>query len=384
MQKKYPSGFHDARLSQKNFALPSEKVSIIICCRNEEHNLNTLLKSIVSLDLTKLNSEFIFVDDRSSDSTLEILSTFKAKHHKIFPDMRVIRITECPPNQSPKKHALTTGILNSKGSLILCTDADVELGENWVKSMISPFCDSQVEIILGYSPYKKSKSLVDLFLQVETDTTAILYLSKALSGKPYMGVGRSLAYRKKCFERVGGFDSHMDVLSGDDDLFIQSTATSCNTSVVFNSESIVYSTPPDSFIKWIRQKKRHVKASIKYSFSVKIFLSVFHGSQILFYLLFFVLLTIQINLNFIILGFMSFLILKVLGLSLFRQLTQKEIGLNIINFVKNLTGEFLSPIYYIIVGLYSFLGSVIQNIIEPGIIKRPIRQGFCGKLDTWK
>jgi poly-beta-1,6-N-acetyl-D-glucosamine synthase len=67
-------------------------------------------------------------------------------------------------------------------------------------------------------------TLVNLFTQMDSLLTAMLYLSFAIKKAPYMGVGRNLSYRKSLFLRVKGFASHLHILSGDDDLFVRDTA----------------------------------------------------------------------------------------------------------------------------------------------------------------
>ena len=72
---------------------------------------------------------------------------------------------------------------------------------------------------------------------------AVQYLSFALAGIPYMGVGRNLAYQKSLFYENNGFISHYTIPSGDDDLFINRVASRSNTSVMLNPGSFAYSEP---------------------------------------------------------------------------------------------------------------------------------------------
>ncbi|HBK82800.1 MAG TPA: glycosyl transferase family 2, partial [Flavobacterium sp.] len=69
--------------------------------------------------------------------------------------------------------------------------------------------------------YEKIKnSFLNKIIRFETVLTAIQYFSWAKVGKPYMGVGRNLAYKKSVFFDNRGFMNHMKIKSGDDDLFI--------------------------------------------------------------------------------------------------------------------------------------------------------------------
>jgi hypothetical protein len=137
--------------------------------------------------------------------------------------------------------------------------------------------------VLGYGAYLKKKSLFNRLIRYDTFLVAQQYLSFALSGITYMGTGRNLAYRKELFFKNKGFARHYHILSGDDDLFINEVAKSGNTAVEIQKESFTFSEPVTSFVKWMRQKRRHMSTAYKYKSRHKFLLGLFHISQILFY-----------------------------------------------------------------------------------------------------
>src|SRR6185436_19414615 len=114
-----------------------------------------------------------------------------------------------------------------------------------------------VEIVLGYGAYHKTKGLLNKLIRFETFHTALQYLSYALAGVPYMGVGRNLSYKKDLFLRNKGFASINHVPSGDDDLFINKVATKKNTKVLIDRDAITRSIPKTTWGAWLRQKARH-------------------------------------------------------------------------------------------------------------------------------
>ena len=79
-----------------------------------------------------------------------------------------------------------------------------------------------------------------------------------------MGVGRNLGYRKDLFMEHGGFKSHLDLQSGDDDLFVNEVAHKANTGVVLGDAAITRSEPKTSWQAWWRQKRRHLTTGIRY------------------------------------------------------------------------------------------------------------------------
>lgn len=94
-------------------------LSIIAPVYNEEENLEDLYKALIH-NLSKLdaNYEVIFVDDGSTDSSLEILK-------KIAKESRQIKIYSFRKNRG-KAEALTLGFQKAKGDLIVTLDADLQ------------------------------------------------------------------------------------------------------------------------------------------------------------------------------------------------------------------------------------------------------------------
>jgi len=139
--------------------------------------------------------------------------------------------------------------------------------------------------VLGYSPYYKTGNFLNPFIRFETIKTATNYLSLALTGDPYMGVGRNLAYTKTLFFGAKGFAAHMHLIAGDDDLFVNQTATADNTTIEIHSDAFMF-TPAKSTIKsWYRQKTRHAGVGKYYRNSHRRMLSFDAISGGLFYLL---------------------------------------------------------------------------------------------------
>ncbi|MCH8319261.1 MAG: hypothetical protein IIA88_12350 [Bacteroidetes bacterium] len=151
------------------------------------------------------------------------------------------------------------------------------------------------EIVLGYSQYLKVHSaILNSLIRYETLYTAIQYLSFALINKPYMGVGRNLAYKKELFLKHGGFASHKQITGGDDDLFVNSAwrmehgtghrAPYSNVAISINKESQTISKPKENIYQWFIQKKRHLAAGKYYKTTDKIRLALLFISQLFFYI----------------------------------------------------------------------------------------------------
>lgn len=248
-------------------------VSVVVAFKNESKNLGQLIESLTSQTFPANQFEIILVDDFSSDDSFEKAKTYEGQ----FLNLKVLK------NQynSGKKGALKTGILNSLGKYILLTDADCFPGNNWIQSMISKF-DDETNIVFGYSPFKENKSFLNKLCRYENLFSTILMESFYNVGYPYLVFGRNISYRKSLFNRLNGFDSIEESLSGDDDLFFQKALKS-GVRVILNDDkdSIVFSDCVPSWKTFIRQKSRHVSASKFYPVTLKAVLGLIYGSNIL-------------------------------------------------------------------------------------------------------
>lgn len=236
-------------------------VSVIICAKNEASNLKRFLPRVLEQDYPDF--EVIVVNDTSTDHTEELLGELASKHPHL-------RYTSIPGNEKflhGKKLAVTIGIKSAKHKHILLTDADCyPASDQWIQKMSSRF-SREKKIILGYGRYEQKKGMLNLLIRYETVFTAMQYLSYAIKGKPYMGVGRNLAYEKELFFKNKGFARHYHIPSGDDDLFVNETSSKKNTTIEFSPESHTISIPKSSLRTWMKQKKRHLSAGKHYSSS---------------------------------------------------------------------------------------------------------------------
>jgi len=253
-------------------------LSVIICAKNEEDNLRRNLPIILEQDYSQF--EVIVVNDQSEDMTGEALEELAAQ----YPKLKVITIKPHINEFAGKKFALTLAFKAAKYDIFLLTDADCKpCSDQWLKLMMNPYDCRETDIVLGYSPYAVRPGILNFFIQFDTVYTAMQYLSFALAGKPYMGVGRNLSYRKSLFFDNKGFAPYLKLASGDDDLFINSNSTATNTSVQLCPDSFVTSTPETSFGYWLRQKRRHMVTGKYYTSADKRRLGFITLSNFLFY-----------------------------------------------------------------------------------------------------
>lgn len=256
-----------------------EPVSVIICAKNEYHNLVRFLPQILEQDYP--DYEVVVVNDASDDDTFYLLRELSEK----YPRLSVVNIAQNLNFFTGKKFPLSIGIRSARHEIVLLTDADCfPAGPNWIDSMQSAFT-GKTDIVLGYGPYAPQPGLLNLLIRFDTLMVAVSYMSLALAGMPYMGVGRNLAYRKSLFFKVGGFIDHYKISSGDDDLFINQVSTGSNTRIQTKAEAYTFSKSKQSFSSWFRQKRRHLTTGGLYRTQHKIVLGLFSFTQLLFFVL---------------------------------------------------------------------------------------------------
>lgn len=228
-------------------------VSIVIAVKNGSESLARHFKEFLSLEYPLF--EIIIVNDHSSTEEQKNLEEMV---HGLS-QVSLYHSTDQPG----KKQALTLGINKAKYELILCTDADCRpAGKEWIESMV--MLSHGDNLVLGYSPYEQTKGLLNLFIRFETVMTGIQYLSWAVIGSPYMGVGRNMLYPRKLFQQEDPYKNQEHIPYGDDDLWVQLAARKTEVEVNLDPTSFVYSDPPPSWRSWFKQKHRHLSAAHHY------------------------------------------------------------------------------------------------------------------------
>jgi glycosyltransferase involved in cell wall biosynthesis len=253
-------------------------VSVIICARDEDQAIASNLPGVLTQEYTTTH-EVIVVNDNSFDDTKYVLEEFQKKFRKL----QIIDLTQEAKLIAGKKYPLSIGIKEAKHEIVLLTDADcAPATEHWLYKMQDAF-SAGVEVALGYGAYKRAPGFLNKAIRFETFHTALQYFGYALAGKPYMGVGRNLAYKKGLFFRNKGFSSINHIPSGDDDLFINQVATKHNTTVVLHPDAFTVSAPKTTWRDWRRQKSRHYSTGKFYKASHQALLGVYTATFFFFY-----------------------------------------------------------------------------------------------------
>lgn len=190
---------------------PQTKFSIIIPFRNEASRIVPLLESIAALHYKTSFFECLFVDDDSSDKSVELIKTHLKNtdiSFRILPNKRL--------SKAPKKDAITTAQNHAKYHWIAATDADCVLPKFWLHALDHCIQNTQPEFIFGPVTLAHVKGYFAHFQQLDILSLQGTSIGSMGLKHPIMCNGANLAYTKTLFKALKGFEGNAHISSGDD------------------------------------------------------------------------------------------------------------------------------------------------------------------------
>ncbi|MBS4014275.1 MAG: glycosyltransferase [Bacteroidetes bacterium] len=228
-------------------------ISIIIAAKNEEDNISKCLDCLIKQEYPADKFEVIIVNDHSTDKTKDIVNDFikRYKSHSII-------LINNKEDKSGKKSAITEGIANCKGELIVTSDADCIMGTKWLSSISDIYVSTSPDMILGPVCITPGKTIFSKLQSLEFMSLAGITGGSAALNNPIMANGANLAFKKTVFENHGGYKIGSDYASGDDIFLLQQIKMRENKKIIFlkSSEAIVYTKPQSSLSGFFRQRAR--------------------------------------------------------------------------------------------------------------------------------
>ena len=287
-------------IRKSNKELPG--ISIIITAKNEAENLRNNLPYILNQDYPKF--QIVVVNNASSDSTSDVLSNFCINH----PNLYITYIPIDSESKNDKKLALTVGIKAAKHDILLFTEPDTKpFSDQWVYEYAKTF-ENGIDIVIGCCQLQINKSLFKNYILFDNLFSGVKYISMALSKRPYMGIGRNMAFRKSLFFDNKGFSSVLNIEDGEDNVFINRISTKENTAVVASPQSMVVSNVVDSLSGWRKIKSKYLATQKHFSGSTTKLFSLEVFSRYAFYLLFVTLCVIALITPLMLLGLLAVLL----------------------------------------------------------------------------
>jgi len=249
---------------------PRTRVSVVVAIRNEEKNINLLLKHLSVQRYPRHLYEIILADDHSSDGTLSVINKW------IQESDLYIRVVHNAARDTGKKAALRNGINKATGTLILTTDADCTMNECWIISMVSFYEKENPRMILGPVLYRTPGNKVfGHFQALEFISLQATSAGSASLNRPLFCNAANMAFSRKIYNELRDPLSSKTV-SGDDTLFLLAIKKKHPGTIRFNKNphAVVETLPEKNFTDFWNQRKRWVSKSKYYRDFDILFVSV--------------------------------------------------------------------------------------------------------------
>ncbi len=253
-------GLGRLRRTDKKNNIP-EFISIVIPFRNESENLPGNLKGLVAQNYPGDKYEIIYVNDSSTDDSVEVLKQLIATDN--------ISAISVPDEFSPnahKKRAVRYGIQNAKGDLIITTDADCFHEKDWLQTMVN-YLDQDTAFVSGPVEFIEKANVFSTMQKIEFAGLVITGAGLIGIKKPTICNAANILYRKKVFDEVNGFNDNLNLSSGDDELLMQKIHKKTKYKIAFCPErkAVVKTEANNSVEQFYQQRKRWASKGLFYA-----------------------------------------------------------------------------------------------------------------------
>jgi cellulose synthase/poly-beta-1,6-N-acetylglucosamine synthase-like glycosyltransferase len=252
-------GWHRGSIQMVVAATQNRFISVIIPARNEENNIVHLLEALRSQTFSQTNFEVIIVDDFSTDATADLVEQFGSSN------VRLIQ-PAVDENNSSKKKAIQTGVEMARGELIVTTDADCVPTSQWLQTIHDLYVRSDANFIAAPVKFTHDNSILETLQAIDFMTLQGITAATVATGSLTMCNGANLAYTKKAFVDVKGFEGIDHVATGDDMLLMYKIRKTDPSKVFYlkNKDAIVSTQPMKTWKQFFMQRKRWASKTLVY------------------------------------------------------------------------------------------------------------------------
>ncbi len=246
-------------------------VSIIIAARDEEKNIGNCIRSIINQTYPQTKFEIIIINDHSTDNTVSIINSFQKEN------ILILNLADYTKNEilnSYKKKSIETAMQFAKGNLIVTTDADCMVPERWLETIAFFYKEKKPVFIAApviFSPSPPGEGLGVRLLKIfqSLDFITLQGITGSSVHKKFHSMcnGANLAYEKKIFYEVNGFENIDTIASGDDMLLMYKIQKIYPHKIEYikSSNVIVQTQPAQNIKEFISQRIRWASKADKYS-----------------------------------------------------------------------------------------------------------------------
>lgn len=173
-------------------------ISVIIPAYNEEKYIGKTLQSIRELELGDNQLEILVIDADSKDKTEQVARSFGAK---------VVNVVH-----KGIGFARQQGVLSAKGDIIVFTDADTLVPEDWLVKYIKVL--SKPGVVAAYGSYRVTDGNFPYFQITNFAQPVAVWVASKM--KMYLAGGQNIAAWREKAMGIGGFDEKLELLEDAD------------------------------------------------------------------------------------------------------------------------------------------------------------------------
>lgn len=228
------------------------KVSIIIAARNEEANIGRCLEAVTRLTWPRHLLEVIVINDRSADSTPQIIDGYASRYAFIH----AVHATPGVGEFTGKTNAVTQGIEASTGEILLMTDADCSVPPGWVEETIKYYTKPAIGLVPGFTEIRHD-TLFQSMQAIDWFSLFTVASATCSMGFPVTAVGTNFTVRRAAYDAVGGYRKIPFSVTEDYALFHAVTAHGeYRARYPMDPRAVVRSEPCPTWKDLYRQRKR--------------------------------------------------------------------------------------------------------------------------------
>ena len=243
-------------------------VSVIVPARNEEENITACIDSLAANFYPRDKFEIIAVNDRSEDSTAEIMNKLEER----YSNLKIVHVEDesSDKNLQGKPGALQHGIDRAQGDIICMTDADCIVNPNWINRIVKEFNDKDISIVASYT-----EIIGDTFFRNVQEAEWVMMHTMASGGIglniPLGCYGNNLSVRRKNLDAIGGYRGITFSVTEDLALLTAIINSGGKARYLISPDSAVITKPMHKFSEYMRQHHRWAVGGMKLGWKAAIF-----------------------------------------------------------------------------------------------------------------
>ena len=251
-------------------------VSVVMVTQEDVEFLEERLPIYLTQDYENYEVVLVYVGNNEDFSIL--LTQMRLK----YPRLKITNIKQNTRFPISNKQALNFGIRAAAHDHILLSTSDtIVTSERWIRLMAKGF--TRGDVVLGYCGVELQSGFVGRLMRTQRMVESMMWLSSAVSGKPYRGVRNTLGLNRELYLKVKGFN-HLNMNMGEDDLFLQELAEEATVSVIISPRATVRQKVWGGASWWLGARKYFGHTYRFYPLAARNAIEWEGGSRVLFFL----------------------------------------------------------------------------------------------------